>query len=56
MYVTKHSCSQQLQCTDEYRACIWTNLGEFRYQWYESVYITLLNVKVFYYPIETNLS
>ena len=30
--------------TDEYRACIWTSLGEFRYEPYESVYVTLLTV------------
>ena len=30
--------------TDEYRACIWTSLGEFRYERYESVYVTLLTV------------
>ena len=30
--------------TDEYRACILTSLGEFRYKWYESVYVTLLTV------------
>ena len=30
--------------TDEYRACIWTSLGEFRYERYESVYVTLLSV------------
>ena len=30
--------------TDEYRACIWTSLGEFRYERYESVYVTLLIV------------
>ena len=30
--------------TDEYRACIWTGLGEFRYERYESVYVTLLTV------------
>ena len=41
--------------TDEYRACIWTSLGEFRYERYESVYVTLLTVLVFYYPNITNL-
>ena len=30
--------------TDEYRVCIWTSLGEFRYERYESVYVTLLTV------------
>ena len=30
--------------TDEYRACIWTSIGEFRYERYESVYVTLLTV------------
>ena len=30
--------------TDEYRACILTSLGEFRYERYESVYVTLLTV------------
>ena len=30
--------------TDEYRSCIWTNLGEFKYDRYESVYVTLLTV------------
>ena len=30
--------------TDEYRACSWTSLGEFRYERYESVYVTLLTV------------
>ena len=30
--------------TDEYHACIWTSLGEFRYERYESVYVTLLTV------------
>ena len=30
--------------TDEYRACIWTSLGEFRYERYESLYVTLLTV------------
>ena len=29
---------------DEYRACIWTSLGEFRYDRYESVYVTLMTV------------
>ena len=28
--------------TDKYRTCIWTSLGEFRCEWYESVYVTLL--------------
>ena len=41
--------------TDEYRACIWMSLGEFRYERYESVYVTLLAVQVFYYPNITNL-
>ena len=41
--------------TDVYRACIWTSFGEFRYKQYESVYITLLIIKVFYYPNITNL-
>ena len=27
--------------TDNYRACIWTSHGEFRYERYESVYVTL---------------
>ena len=30
--------------TDKYRACIWMSLGEFRYERYESVYVTLLTV------------
>ena len=34
----------RLTYTDEYRACIWTSLGEFRYERYESVYVTLLTV------------
>ena len=29
--------------TDEYCACIWTSLGEFGYEQYESVYVTLLS-------------
>ena len=32
--------------TDEYRACIWTSLGEFRYERYESVFVTLLTISV----------
>ena len=30
--------------TNEYRVCIWTSLSEFKYERYESVYITLLTV------------
>ena len=30
--------------TDEYHACIWTSLGKFRYERYESAYVTLLTV------------
>ena len=30
--------------TDEYCTYIWTSLGEFRYERYESVYVTLLTV------------
>ena len=30
--------------TDKYRACIWMSLGEYRYERYESVYVTLLTV------------
>ena len=41
--------------TDEYGTCIWTSLGEFRYEQYESVYVTLLTLQVFYYPNITNL-
>ena len=37
--------------TDEYRACIWTSLGEFYHERYESVYVTLLTVKCFTIPI-----
>ena len=41
--------------TDKYRACIWMSLDEFRYKWYELVYVTLLTVKVLNYPINMNL-
>ena len=34
----------RLTYTDEYRVCIWMSLGEFRYERYESVYVTLLTV------------
>ena len=36
--------------TDEYRACIWTSHCK-----YESVFVTLLTVYVFYYPNITSL-
>ena len=32
--------------TDAYCACIWMSLGEFRYERYESVYVTILTINV----------
>ena len=41
--------------SDEYRTGIWVSPGAFRYERYESAYVTLHTVKVFYYPYITNL-
>ena len=34
--------------TDEYRACIWTSLGEFRYERYECFIIPILRIYIIY--------
>ena len=44
VYYTLTQSVGGLTYTDEYRACIWTSLGEFRYERYESVSVTLLTV------------
>ena len=44
MYILYINTVSRVTYTDEYRASIWTSLGEFRYERYESVYITLLTV------------
>ena len=55
VYVLYTYTVSRLTYADEYRACIWTSLGEFRYERNESVYVTLLTVYVFYYPNITNI-
>ena len=44
LYILYTYTVSRVTYTDEYRACIWTSLGEFRYERYESVYVTLLTV------------
>ena len=40
-------CNRNFISIDEDLDCLWTNLGKFRYQQYESVYVTLMIVYIF---------